>query len=190
MAALREPLGVAGWHVDEDETSLRAAARELEEEAGVRVAEDELRLVGCLDQPDRDPRGRYVTIAYPATAPQTVTRDDARWWPLTDLPGRSRSTTPTPRSTSTGGAPMENRSREGTSPWLCALWGTCAARSSSLSGQRREERFPIVPPHEGDLDTRLAGAHSLRSAHASFTDVQMMTNLLHEQCNAVIESPE
>ncbi|MFJ4343167.1 NUDIX domain-containing protein [Streptomyces sp. NPDC088915] len=81
-----------GGHVDDGETGLRAAVRELEEETGVRVAEDELRLVGVWDQPDRDPRGRYVTVTYLATVPattQAVAGDDARdarWWPLTDLP--------------------------------------------------------------------------------------------------------
>lgn len=81
-----------GGHVDHGETSLRAAVRELEEETGVRVTEDELRLVGVWDQPDRDPRGRYVTVTYLATVPadtQATAGDDARdtrWWPLTDLP--------------------------------------------------------------------------------------------------------
>ncbi|MFK3734725.1 NUDIX domain-containing protein [Streptomyces sp. NPDC088090] len=81
-----------GGHVDRGETGLRAAVRELEEETGVRVAEDELHLVGVWDQPVRDPRGRYVTVTYLATVPadtQATAGDDARdarWWPLTDLP--------------------------------------------------------------------------------------------------------
>ncbi|MFC8883808.1 NUDIX domain-containing protein [Streptomyces cinereoruber] len=81
-----------GGHVDEGETGLQAAVRELKEETGVRVAEDELRLVGVWDQPDRDPRGRYVTVTYLATVPadtEAVAGDDARdarWWPLTGLP--------------------------------------------------------------------------------------------------------
>ncbi|MEV6123040.1 NUDIX hydrolase [Streptomyces sp. NPDC052077] len=83
-----------GGHVDRGETGLRAAVRELEEETSVRVTEDELRLVGIWDQPDRDPRGRYVTVTYLATVPadtQATAGDDARdarWWPLTDLPER------------------------------------------------------------------------------------------------------
>ncbi|MFF6835219.1 NUDIX domain-containing protein [Streptomyces sp. NPDC012438] len=83
-----------GGHVDDGESSRQAAVRELEEETGVRVAEDELRLAGVWDQPDRDPRGRYVTVTYLATVPattQAIAGDDARdarWWPLTDLPAR------------------------------------------------------------------------------------------------------
>ncbi|MER8233150.1 NUDIX hydrolase [Streptomyces sp. NPDC094049] len=83
-----------GGHVDEGETALRAAVRELEEETGVRITEDQLRLVGVFDQPDRDPRGRYVTVTYLATVPnntRAVAGDDAheaRWWPQNDLPAQ------------------------------------------------------------------------------------------------------
>ncbi|MFF6970343.1 NUDIX domain-containing protein [Streptomyces tsukubensis] len=81
-----------GGHVDPGETSLEAAVRELAEETGVRVAAGDLTRIDVWDQPGRDPRGRYVTIAYLATVPQGTTAqagDDARaarWWPLTDLP--------------------------------------------------------------------------------------------------------
>jgi 8-oxo-dGTP diphosphatase len=81
-----------GGHVDRGETALCAAARELHEEAGVHVASADLLPVGVFDQPDRDPRGRYVTIAYvarvPASTALTAGTDAraARWWPLNDLP--------------------------------------------------------------------------------------------------------
>jgi 8-oxo-dGTP diphosphatase len=81
-----------GGHVDAGETSLSAAARELEEEAGITVSPDDLRQAGVYDAPDRDPRGRYVSVAYTATLPtliQPKAGDDAtaaRWWPLTMLP--------------------------------------------------------------------------------------------------------
>ncbi|MEU0660265.1 NUDIX hydrolase [Streptomyces lavendulocolor] len=81
-----------GGHVDQGETSRAAAARELAEEAGVYAMEEELEPVGTFDRPDRDPRGRYVTVAYRLTVlPGTNVEagDDAaavEWWPLSDLP--------------------------------------------------------------------------------------------------------
>lgn len=81
-----------GGHVDVGETSLDAAARELAEETGITVPAAGLRQVGVFDTPGRDPRGRYVTVAYVATLPEPVTptaADDAtaaRWWPLDALP--------------------------------------------------------------------------------------------------------
>jgi 8-oxo-dGTP diphosphatase len=81
-----------GGHVDVGETSVVAAARELKEEAGIAVSVADLRQVGAFDAPGRDPRGRYVSVAYTATLPAPVpptAGDDAtaaRWWPLDALP--------------------------------------------------------------------------------------------------------
>ncbi|MGW1355579.1 NUDIX domain-containing protein [Streptomyces sp. NPDC002409] len=81
-----------GGHVDPGETSRAAAARELAEEAGVYVAPEELTQIGTFDQPGRDRRGRYVTVAYHLTVlPGTIVEagDDAtraEWWPLSALP--------------------------------------------------------------------------------------------------------
>ncbi|MFE3609355.1 NUDIX domain-containing protein [Streptomyces goshikiensis] len=81
-----------GGHVDQGETSRAAAARELAEEASVYATGEELELVGVFDRVDRDPRGRYVTVAYRLTVlPGTIVEagTDAaavEWWPLGDLP--------------------------------------------------------------------------------------------------------
>ncbi|MFD8288055.1 NUDIX domain-containing protein [Streptomyces lavendulae] len=81
-----------GGHVDQGETSLEAAVRELEEEAGLTIPAADMRQVGAFDAPGRDARGRYVSVAYTATLPSPVepkAGDDAtaaRWWPLDALP--------------------------------------------------------------------------------------------------------
>ncbi|MEU1293040.1 NUDIX hydrolase [Streptomyces sp. NPDC005840] len=81
-----------GGHVDAGETSRAAAARELAEEAGVHAAPEELVQLGTFDRPDRDPRGRYITVAYRLTVlPGTPIEPgddaaDAQWWPLAALP--------------------------------------------------------------------------------------------------------
>ncbi|MFP8885024.1 NUDIX domain-containing protein [Streptomyces mangrovi] len=81
-----------GGHIDPGETSREAAARELAEETGVHAAPAELFQLGVWDAPDRDPRGRYVTVAYHLTVVSGTPAeagDDARsvrWWPLDALP--------------------------------------------------------------------------------------------------------
>ncbi|MFW6722908.1 NUDIX domain-containing protein [Streptomyces sp. MAR4 CNY-716] len=81
-----------GGRVNRDETSRAGGARELEEETGVDVEGNELQEIGVFDRPDRDPRGRYVSVAYLAAVPAgtgAVAGDDARraeWWPLDALP--------------------------------------------------------------------------------------------------------
>jgi 8-oxo-dGTP diphosphatase len=81
-----------GGHVDRGESSRAAGSRELEEETGIIVPVADLRQVGAFDAPGRDPRGRYVSVAYTATLPslvQPTAGDDAtaaRWWPLDALP--------------------------------------------------------------------------------------------------------
>lgn len=77
-------LALPGGYVDEDEDTVVAACRELEEETGIRVSY--LRKVGWYDKPGRDPRGRVVSVAYSAVllheAPEPVAADDAaaaRW---------------------------------------------------------------------------------------------------------------
>lgn len=73
-----------GGHVDDGESVLVAACRELGEETGI-WADLRLDLVGVYADPGRDPRGRYVTWAYTAVLPSLLEptagddAGDARW---------------------------------------------------------------------------------------------------------------
>lgn len=79
-----------GGFVDEDETLEEAAARELEEETGLKGVE--LEQLRAFSDPDRDPRGRTISVAFVGHAPRNQdphAGDDAAalaWFPLTELP--------------------------------------------------------------------------------------------------------
>lgn len=113
-----------GGHVDTEESVRTAAARELAEETGLDVAEGDLTELGAWHEPGRDPRGRYVTVAYRADLPKRATRP-----PLTTpqtpagCPSTSFRTCPSRSTTARSFAVL---SRRGTPP------GTSrAARSAS-----------------------------------------------------------
>ena len=81
-----------GGFVNIDEPLNQAAARELEEETGVRdVYLEQLHTYG---DPDRDPRGRIVTVVYIAFIPISENihpecgddADQARWFSVNELP--------------------------------------------------------------------------------------------------------
>ena len=62
-------LALPGGIVQPNESLRRAATRELFEETGIKVEADQLHQGRAFGDPDRDPRGRYVTIAYVALLP-------------------------------------------------------------------------------------------------------------------------
>ncbi|MBX9765154.1 NUDIX hydrolase [Patescibacteria group bacterium] len=67
-----------GGRVDYGETTEQAAARELKEETG--LAGTDLRLIGVYSNPNRDPRGHFVSTAYIAeveSSENLVAGDDA-----------------------------------------------------------------------------------------------------------------
>jgi 8-oxo-dGTP diphosphatase len=79
-----------GGFVDEGETVVVAAGRELLEETGVEVSG--LRLLGVYDTPGRDPRGWSVSVVYVlSVASELEARagddaGDARWFASDELP--------------------------------------------------------------------------------------------------------
>ena len=62
-------LALPGGIVKPNESLRQAAMRELFEETGIKVEADQLHQGRAFGDPDRDPRGRYVTIAYVALLP-------------------------------------------------------------------------------------------------------------------------
>lgn len=75
-----------GGFVDHDENTKAAARREVKEEAGLDLLS--LRFLGVADKPDRDPRGRTISIVYEAEAKgEPFAGDDAveaAWFRMDD----------------------------------------------------------------------------------------------------------
>jgi len=58
-------LAIPGGFLDQQDLSIEdCAVRELKEETNVSVAKGDLNLIGVFSRPDRDPRGRFIGLAY------------------------------------------------------------------------------------------------------------------------------
>ena len=86
------PLGwaIPGGFVEPDEDLVDAARRELFEETGLEPPD--LQQLATFGHPDRDPRGRTISVVYGARLQHAALpaagddAADARWFPLTTLP--------------------------------------------------------------------------------------------------------
>lgn len=80
-----------GGYVEADEDLDTAARRELAEETGVATFDGHLEQLRTYGAPDRDPRGRVVSVAFVGFAAghavPTAGSDaaGARWWPVAEL---------------------------------------------------------------------------------------------------------
>lgn len=90
IAPFKGQFAIPGGFVHEDEDLELAAVRELSEETG--VSDVYLEQLYSFGEPDRDPRGRVVTVAYFALIsadrkPKAGTdAAEATWYPMDDLP--------------------------------------------------------------------------------------------------------
>lgn len=82
-----------GGYTEAGERTADTAPRELREETGIDVASMRWWRVDVYDDPDRDPRGRVISVAYATWLPAPVAvaagddAADARWVPVDDLLG-------------------------------------------------------------------------------------------------------
>lgn len=81
-----------GGFMDMDETLEECAIRELREETGIEVTEDDIMAFGTFSAVDRDPRGRTISKAYLVMVDKPIEvkgQDDAvkaEWFNINELP--------------------------------------------------------------------------------------------------------
>ena len=86
----RDQWALPGGFLEENETMVEGAIRELEEETGLKL--EKLQQVGAFGTPGRDPRGRTISIAFVGlivTEAKVKASDDAvaaKWFKMNDLP--------------------------------------------------------------------------------------------------------
>ena len=80
-----------GGYLEVDEDFAPGAVRELEEETGIALRAEQLRQIGAYGAPDRDPRGRTISVAHvvrldePSEPRGGSDADDARWLPVDEV---------------------------------------------------------------------------------------------------------
>ena len=58
-----------GGHVEDEDTILESVVKEVKEELGLEIEEDWVHIAGYVDDPKRDPRGRYISFVSYVTLP-------------------------------------------------------------------------------------------------------------------------
>ena len=80
-----------GGYLEVDEDLATAAVRELAEETGIDLSPDDLTQLGAYGAPDRDPRGRTVSVAHLARLDHAERPEggsdaaDAQWRPVAEV---------------------------------------------------------------------------------------------------------
>lgn len=84
---------VPGGHLEEGESLQAGAVREAREEAGIEIAQEDLRFVHLSYRPAENLKDEYVDIYFAASTwsgtihnPEPERHDEVAWYPLDDLP--------------------------------------------------------------------------------------------------------